>query len=63
MDPKNPTAQVNELFAIIVAYNPTVVIHEMYENGNNPDFLQLKSDVCKSNYGSAPRSRAAGYSK
>lgn len=30
---KNPTAQVNELLARIVAYNLTVVIHEMYENG------------------------------
>jgi transposase len=43
---KNPTAQVNELLAKIVAYNLTVVIHEMYENGINPDFLQLKSEVC-----------------
>jgi len=38
---KNPTAQVNELLAKIVAYNLTVVIHEMYENGINPDFLRL----------------------
>jgi len=44
---KNPTAQVNELLAKIIAYNLTVVIHEMYENGINPDFLQIKSDVCK----------------
>jgi transposase len=36
---KNPTAQVNELLAKIVAYNLTVVIHEMYENGINPEFL------------------------
>ena len=36
---KNPTAQVNELLAKIVAYNLTVGIHEMYENGINPDFL------------------------
>jgi transposase len=36
---KNPVAQVNELLAKIVAYNLTVVIHEMYENGINPDFL------------------------
>jgi transposase len=45
---KNPTAQVNELLAKIVAYNLTVVIHEMYENGINPDFLhygQLKEGV------------------
>jgi transposase len=38
---KNPIAQVNELLAKIVAYNLTVVIHEMYENGINPDFLNL----------------------
>lgn len=39
---KNPTAQVNELLAKIVAYSLTVVIHEMYENGINPDFLKCK---------------------
>ena len=44
---KNPTAQVNELLAKIIAYNLTVVIHEMYENGINPEFLQIKSGVCK----------------
>jgi transposase len=44
---KNPVAQVNELLAKIVAYNLTVVIHEMYENGINPDFLQIKSQSCK----------------
>jgi len=36
---KNPVAQVNELLAKIIAYNLTVVIHEMYENGINPNFL------------------------
>jgi transposase len=44
---KNPTAQVNELLAKIIAYNLTVVIHEMYENGIQPEFLQIKSDGCK----------------
>ena len=39
---KNPIAQVNELLAKIIAYNLTVVIHEMYENRINPDFLNLK---------------------
>jgi len=39
------TAQVNELLAKIVAYNLTVVIHEMCENGINPDFLHLKSNL------------------
>lgn len=36
---KNPVAQVNELLAKIVAYNLTVVIHEMHENGIVPNFL------------------------
>ncbi len=36
---KNPVAQVNELLAKIIAYNLTVVIHEMYENGIQPEFL------------------------
>lgn len=38
---KNPVAQVNELLAKIIAYNLTVVIHEMYENGIQPEFLRL----------------------
>ena len=42
---KNPTAQVNELLAKIIAYNLTVVIHEMYENGIQPEFLQLKPEA------------------
>lgn len=37
---KNPVAQVNELLAKIIAYNLTVAIHEMYENGINPEFLK-----------------------
>ena len=43
---KNPTAQVNELLAKIIAYKLRVVIHEMYENGISPEFLQLKSEGC-----------------
>ena len=39
---KNRTAQENELLAKIVAYNLTVVIHEMYENVINPEFLHCK---------------------
>jgi transposase len=39
---KNSIAQINELLAKIVAYNLTVVIHEMYENGIEPDFLKLE---------------------
>lgn len=38
---KNQVAQVNELLAKIIAYNLTVVIHEMYENGIEPSFLRL----------------------
>jgi|SRR3990167_1444109 len=41
---KDRTAQVNELLAKLVAYNITVVIHEMYENGVEPTFLP----ACKS---------------
>lgn len=36
---KNRIAQVNELLAKIIAYNLTVVIHEMYENGIQPSFV------------------------
>jgi len=43
---KNPVAQVNELLAKIIAYNLTVVIHEMYENGIQPEFLHVKSEGC-----------------
>jgi hypothetical protein len=43
---KNPVAQVNELLAKIIAYNLTVVIHEMYENGIDPKFLHVKSEIC-----------------
>ncbi len=42
----NPIAQVNELLAKIIAYNPTVVIHEMYENGIQPEFSHEKSEGC-----------------
>jgi transposase len=43
---KNPVAQVNELLAKIIAYNLTVVIHEMYENGIQPEFLHEKTEGC-----------------
>jgi len=43
---KNPTAQVNELLAKIITYNLTVVIHEMYENGVQPEFLHEKYEGC-----------------
>lgn len=35
---KSPIAQVNKLLAKIIAYNHSVVIHEMHENGNDPYF-------------------------
>jgi len=38
---KNQIAQMNELLAKIIAYNLTVVIHEMYENGIEPSFLKV----------------------
>ena len=31
------------MLAKIIAYNLTVVIHEMYENGISPDFLHVSS--------------------
>lgn len=37
---KNPIVQANELLDKIIAYNLTIVIHEMYESGINPEFLQ-----------------------
>ena len=36
---KNFTAQVNELFCKAIAYNITVLIHEMFELGIKPDFI------------------------
>ena len=35
---KNRTAQINELLCKVIAYNMTVVIHEMNELGISPDF-------------------------
>ncbi|MCI4325802.1 MAG: transposase [Thermoplasmata archaeon] len=37
---RTPTSQVNELLAKALAYNLTVVIHEMFEHGIIPDFLR-----------------------
>jgi len=36
---KNRTAQINELLAKVLAYNLTVLIHEVFEHGILPDFL------------------------
>lgn len=35
---KNKTAQVNELLYKLIAYNVTVLIHEMFELGITPNF-------------------------
>lgn len=43
---KTFVAQTNELLCKIIAYNLTVIIHEMYEHGVQPDFLNLKSPIC-----------------
>ena len=49
---KNPTAQVNELLAKVLAYNLTVLIHEIFEHGIVPDFLR---DRALGSRGSEPR--------
>ena len=36
---KNLIAQKNELFCKAIAYNITVLIHEMFELGIKPDFI------------------------
>lgn len=41
---KNSIAQINELLAKIVAYNLTVVIHEMHESGIEPEFLNHRGE-------------------
>jgi transposase len=38
---KNPVAQVNEVLCKLVAYNLTVVVHEMFENGIAPSFQSV----------------------
>lgn len=35
---KTPVAQVNEVLCKLIAYNLTVVVHEMFENGIAPAF-------------------------
>lgn len=49
---KNRTAQVNELLAKALAYNITVLIHEMFEHGVIPDFMTAPP-VAKSGEGVA----------
>ncbi|MGI0055074.1 MAG: transposase [Thermoplasmata archaeon] len=40
---RDPTAQIHELLAKLLAYNLTVLIHEMYEHRVVPEFLQRHS--------------------
>ena len=42
---KKTTAQVNELLCKIIAYNITVLIHEMFESNIVPDFLTPKENT------------------
>ena len=54
---RTPTAQTNELLAKILAYNLTVLIHEIFEHGVVPDFLREAAP------GSTPASETVGQSK
>ena len=40
---RNPDAQVNEIPCKLIAYNLTVVVHEMFENGIAPSFVKQNS--------------------
>ena len=40
---RDPIAQINELLAKVLAYNLTVLVHEMYEHRQIPEFLQKRS--------------------
>lgn len=37
---RTPVAQVNEILCKLIAYNLTVVVHEMFENGIAPSFVK-----------------------
>jgi transposase len=37
---RTPVAQVNEVLSKLIAYNLTVVVHEMFENGVAPSFVK-----------------------
>ncbi|MCW6167506.1 MAG: transposase, partial [Thermoplasmatales archaeon] len=54
---RTPTAQTNELLAKILAYNLTVLIHEIFEHGVVPDFLREPAP------GSTPAGEVVGQSK
>lgn len=36
---RQPVAQVNEIICKLIAYNLTVIVHEMFENGIDPSFV------------------------
>lgn len=40
---RTPIAQINELLAKVLAYNLTVLVHEMFEHRQVPDFLRRAS--------------------
>ena len=42
---KHWTAQVNELLCKIIAYNITVLIHEMFNSNIKPDFIKVFQDT------------------
>lgn len=44
---KNRVAQENELLCKILAYNITVLIQQMFENGIDPKFMSLKLSACR----------------
>jgi hypothetical protein len=41
---KNRVAQVNEVLCKLTAYNLTVVVHEMFENGIAPSFCSVQNE-------------------
>jgi transposase len=47
-------AQENELLCKLIAYNLTVVIHEMFENGINPAWVTTGLPACEPQADSAP---------
>jgi hypothetical protein len=52
---RNPVAQTNELLAKVLAYNLTVLIHEMYEHGIVPGFARPEAGVKVSGFEEAGR--------
>jgi transposase len=51
---KNRVAQENELLCKFIAYNLTVLIHEMFEHGVEPSFIGLRAIEAKENVEAAP---------